>query len=52
MNGLNLNKMYNDKIWDELLAYSQVEFPIDNFKELPEQIRPNKKEVAFNEYNA
>lgn len=50
-NGHGLNKLYNEKIWDELLCYSQAEFPIKDFSALPAAIRPSPKEVALQSYD-
>ena len=40
-----INKMYNEKIWNELVTYSKVDFPISDYAALPESIRPSKKEL-------
>jgi len=41
-----INKMFNEKIWNELLSYSKVDFPITDYAGLPESIKPLKKELA------
>lgn len=51
-NCMNINKLYSEKIWDELVSYSQAEYPIKDFNSLPYSIRPNKKEVQINEFDA
>jgi hypothetical protein len=46
-NNHSLNKLYNEKIWEELMCYSNADFPITDFSALPPAIRPSAKEVAI-----
>jgi hypothetical protein len=47
----NIHKMYSEKIWDELVSYSSLELPIQDFEKLPHCIKPSQKEVKIGQYD-
>ena len=46
----SLNKMFNEKIWNQLVSYSQQAFPIFYFDQLDHEIRPCQKELKAIKY--
>lgn len=41
-----LGKIYNENVWQQLLMYSKLEFPIASMKQVPAELRPvSKKEL-------
>lgn len=42
---MKLSKLFNDKTWREIVAYSHLDLPVTDFLRLPDALAPSRKDM-------